>query len=182
MGNEMSKAMFRRREDWRYNNRWIMGRILDIGCGTDPYPGAIGYDKELGDKDAQLLPEIEEDVFDTIVSSHCLEHMKDPTIAFTNWLRVLKPGGYIVFTVPDWTLYEHHIWPSKFNVHYKAWTLEKGHVGEHIIYLPTWLQQFKVDIEMLQLLTEHFDYSKPREFDQTGSPAECAIECVVRKL
>lgn len=199
MGNEMSKATARRLKDWRYNNRWFVGTGLDIGCGYDvlsltqftKIDSVVGYDSVLGSGDAQCLPEIADNTYDFVVSSHCLEHMKNPHEALQSWLRVVKPGGYLTITVPEYDLYEHRHWPSKFNGDHKwSWTmnaeLQFGQPG-HVIYVPMWLVQmttdtgYPFDIEMMQLLTEHYDYSFGNMVDQTGGPAECAIEFVLRK-
>lgn len=43
--------------------------------------------------------------FDLIVSSDVMEHVFDYEVAFTELLRVLKPGGYHIFTIPlNWPL------------------------------------------------------------------------------
>lgn len=51
-------------------------------------------------------------------SSHCLEHLQDVSIALKNWVRVTKSGGYLYIVVPDYTLFEHHLWPSTCNVNH----------------------------------------------------------------
>jgi SAM-dependent methyltransferase len=196
MGNEMSKAQARRAKDARYANRWFVGFGLDIGCGFDiltkssDFPNigdVVGYDSILGSGDAQYLLDIADNTFDFVVSSHCLEHMKAPDVALGNWLRVLKPGGYLVTTIPEQDMYEHRHWPSRFNGDHKwSWTMKAASVrgtGDHVIYLPSFLQSFadNCDIEMLQLLTEHYDFGLADNIDQTGGLAECALEFVLRK-
>lgn len=188
--------MVRRAKDARYAKRWFVGDGLDIGCGTDPIynnpafsniGSVVGYDSMLGSGDAQYLTELKNDTFDFVVSSHCLEHMKSPQVSMENWLRVLKPGGYLTVTVPEQDMYEHRYWPSKFNGDHKwSWTIKAASVrgtGEHVIYVPSFLQMFTAncDIEMLQLLTEHYDFGLAENIDQTGGLAECAIEWVLRK-
>lgn len=198
MGNEMSKANARRKLDWRYGNRWLVGHGLDIGCGYDILKSdnsngfhriiaVTGYDKLLNSGDAQTLSDVADSTYDFVISSHCLEHMEMPAIALSNWIRVVKPGGFIVVTVPDCDLYEHRLWPSKFNGDHKfAWSMRavttENYPG-HVLYVPQFLQEFghDVDIEMMQLLTENYNYTFGDLVDQTGSAAECAIEFVLRK-
>jgi SAM-dependent methyltransferase len=198
MPNEMTKATTRRLRDWRYKERWFVGRGLDVGCGYDimnirEFPKAehvTGYDHVLGNTDATTLPEYPESgIFDFVVSSHCLEHITLPEMAVHNWLRVLKRGGFLIVTVPEWELYEHKIWPSAYNGDHKwAWTLRSeiepngDKHPEHVIYLLDWLRKFTVtcDLEMLQLLTEYYNPDAGL-IDQTAGPAECAIEFVLRK-
>jgi len=43
------------------------------------------------------LPFIDES-YDYVISSHVIEHIFDPIAAIKEWLRVIKPGGY-VFTI-----------------------------------------------------------------------------------
>ncbi len=38
--------------------------------------------------------------WDFVISSHVLEHFFDPIKAIKEWLRVIKPGGYIFIIVP----------------------------------------------------------------------------------
>ena len=200
MGNEMSKAIARRITDWRYANRWFVGTGLDVGCGYDPLQAGTlfhkidavtGYDNVLGSGDAQYLSEIADNTYDFLVSAHCLEHMHNPAESLKNWLRVVKPGGFLTITVPEYDLYEHRHWPSRFNGDHKwSWTMKNELNNDrpaHVLYVPMWLVMMQADtgypfdIEMMQLLTEHFDFSLGDMVDQTGGPAECAIEFVLRK-
>lgn len=102
----------------------LRGRGLDIGCGDDPIrplnePGnsVHGWDKAQGD--AQYLNGVKDATYDWVYSSHCLEHMVNVVEALGNWLRVLKPGGYLQVVVPDYTLYEQLNWPSRYNSDHK---------------------------------------------------------------
>lgn len=40
-------------------------------------------------------------VYDAVISSNCLEHVADPIRAVKDWVRVLKPGGWLLLAVPD---------------------------------------------------------------------------------
>ena len=51
------------------------------------------------DVDMLALPH-EDSVFDMVVHSDTLEHIKNPTLALSECYRVLKPGGGLCFTVP----------------------------------------------------------------------------------
>lgn len=187
--DEQSKASQRRQGDWRYANRWLVGRGIDVGCGPDPLKAAdwplmteiVPYDVVYGHLDGKFLSEIENESFNFVHSSHCLEHLTHPQVAIHNWLRVLKPGGFIICTVPDEYLYELGRWPSRFNPDHKAsFSLRHDPVLASSTNLVTLLNKMNVDVEMLQLLTEHWDFTKIPA-DQTLGPAECAIEFVVRK-
>jgi len=119
------RADRRRREGWF--EKYLVGRGIDIGCGGDP----ITLDCtrwEVLDGDAQLMCGVADESFDWVYSSHCLEHVADPTVALSNWWRILRPGGYLLVVVPDEDLYEQGRWPSTFNPeHQTTWSIFKGH-------------------------------------------------------
>src|SRR5579859_570644 len=50
--------------------------------------------------DATYLAGVKDESYDWVYSSHCLEHIQDDKTAVTNWMRVLKPGGYLLISVP----------------------------------------------------------------------------------
>ena len=188
--NEMSKANTRRQQDSRYWQRWFVGRGIDIGCGPDKmnaslWPNVteiVGYDKVLGNQDAQFLPEIENESFDFAVSSHCLEHMVNVKSSLTNWIRVIKPGGFLVVTVPEELMYESGRWPSRFNEDHKAsFSLRSIPIIPSSINVMNLLWKMNVDVELVSLLTKDWNPDRIGQ-DQTLGPAECAIEFVVRKL
>ena len=187
--DEQSKAARRRKNDWRFENRWLVGRVLDVGCGPDPMKKedwakiteVVPYDVVFGNKDGQYLPEIKDAEFDCVHSSHCLEHLKDARSALTNWLRVIKPGGYIVCTVPEEYLYEYGLWPSRFNGDHKlSFTLRSMPVLPASTNIGHLLWKLPLDVEHLSLLTEGWDHTKAGQ-DQTLADAESAIEFVARK-
>jgi 2-polyprenyl-6-hydroxyphenyl methylase/3-demethylubiquinone-9 3-methyltransferase len=43
--------------------------------------------------------------FDLVVSSECIEHTPEPEAAVRQMVRVLKPGGLIVLSTPNWLWY-----------------------------------------------------------------------------
>lgn len=51
--------------------------------------------------DATDLSSILPQAYDFVFSSHCLEHIANPVKAISEWLRVLKPNGYMVIIVPE---------------------------------------------------------------------------------
>jgi SAM-dependent methyltransferase len=187
--DEQSKAANRRKHDWRFTNRWLVGRGIDVGCGPDPlkvedWPKVVEvvpYDVVHGNIDGQFLPEILDESFDFLHSSHCLEHLKDPRAALVNWLRVIKPGGFAVVTVPEEFYYEFARWPSRFNEDHKhSFTLRPMPLIPRSVNLLNFLWRAPAEVEHLTLLTEGWDPAKAGQ-DQTMLGAECAIEFVLRK-
>lgn len=99
---------------------YFAGRVVDIGCGDDlVVPHAEPFDRPDGDAEC-ILEYREANSYDCVNSSHCLEHMKDPTAALLQWWALVRPGGYMVIVVPDEELYEQGVFPSLFNPDHKA--------------------------------------------------------------
>lgn len=96
--------------------------VLDVGCGTGWFSqwaalrGATVTSLDIGvrllDKarqrcrtrpiagDACRLP-LASNTFDVVISSECIEHTIDPTLALREIHRVTKPGGLLLVTVPN---------------------------------------------------------------------------------
>jgi len=105
----------------------LVGRVLDIGAGVDPVTkDAIVFDKAQGD--AQEINNFYDlESFETVFSSHCLEHMVDPQEAIQSWFSLVKPGGHLITIVPDEDLYEQGHFPSIFNSdHRSTFTISKS--------------------------------------------------------
>jgi len=190
---EQSKAAKRRFNDGAFLSRYFVGAGIDIGGKPDPLSQYAGifprmqsvrvWDFEEGD--AQLMQGVVDASFDFVHSSHCLEHLKDPEKGLIEWIRIVKPGGFLIITVPDEDLYEKGVWPSRYNVDHK-WTFtihkRKSWSPRSINVLDLALSlSHLVEVERIVLLRDFFRDSLG-EIDQTMTPvAECAIEMVFRK-
>lgn len=105
---QRSKAAERRWRDGDFLTRYFVGEGIDVGAASDGlsryvdlFPGLRRVRSwEAGDGDAQYLKSEADASYDFLHASHCLEHMLDPHQALQHWLRVVKPGGYLVVTVP----------------------------------------------------------------------------------
>jgi predicted SAM-dependent methyltransferase len=191
---EASKALMRRLHDSRFATRYFVGQGIDIGCGPDPvsqyqeqFPlmrGCRSWD--MPDGDAQFLASVADETFDFVHSSHCLEHMVEPREALQHWLRVLKPGGHLIVTIPDEDMYEQGVFPSTNNSDHKwtftmskqqSWSSRSINVFELLATYADVAQTIKIE-----LLDASFRYGLQR-MDQTMTPVgECAIEFILRKL
>lgn len=110
-------------------------RLLDMGCGTglflqrraeceacgiDLSPQALGYCasralRNVAMADAARVP-FADNSFDIVTAFDLIEHMPDDHAIITEILRILRPGGYLLATVPahpllwtghDVTLHHH---------------------------------------------------------------------------
>jgi SAM-dependent methyltransferase len=103
-----------------FYTKFLTGHIIDIGAGNDlVVPGAERFDKSDGDAN-DITAYRKSESYDTVYSSHCLEHMINPKEALKKWWQLIKPGGHLVLVVPDEDLYEQGFWPSVFNGDHKA--------------------------------------------------------------
>jgi SAM-dependent methyltransferase len=51
--------------------------------------------------DAATLATLADGEVDFVVANHVLEHLEDPIGALENWLRVVRPRGVVLLTLPD---------------------------------------------------------------------------------
>ncbi|TRZ97253.1 MAG: methyltransferase domain-containing protein [Rhodocyclaceae bacterium] len=143
-----------------------------------------GWDLE--DGDAQAMAGVADATYDFVHSSHCLEHMRDIREALRQWIRIVKPGGYLVITVPDEDLYEQGSWPSKFNSDHKwSFTIHKNRSpmtrSVNVLDLVADFS-YAVEVERIVLLRDFYRDELAGKLDQTLTPvAECAIEFILRK-
>jgi SAM-dependent methyltransferase len=84
-------------------------RVLDVGCGWNKTPGAIGIDanpKTHADviHDLGSIPyPFPDDEFDQIICSHVAEHVPDVMAFVTELYRITKVGGTINITTPHYS-------------------------------------------------------------------------------
>ena len=103
--------------------KYAKGRMVDIGCGEKPYRDMAGSFVEIHlgvDHRASLHDNSNVDVVgdayattldsgscETVLCTDVLEHLEDPALALGEANRLLKPGGYAIYTVPlFWHLHE----------------------------------------------------------------------------
>lgn len=98
--------------------------IVDVGCGTgataaemqkygmvlgiDISPLALAWSQERGLRNlllaaAERLP-ISRGSVDVIIATDILEHLDDDVAVLKEFYRTLKPGGYVVVTVPAYSI------------------------------------------------------------------------------
>jgi SAM-dependent methyltransferase len=183
--NETSKCHSRRLNSGEFD-RYLRGKGIDIGAGADPLKPPYGtvriWDRD--DGDAAELQGIDDATFDFVYSSHCLEHMVDVASSIRNWIRVLKPAGWLYIVVPDFCLYEKLQWPSRYNGDHKATfsldipRVKTGRDTHFQIYqdlLPI-LRGLGMRLEVARLEDDGFDYANGQQAQTlTGAMAQICI-------
>ena len=187
MVSETAKAYDRRIHE-RFFERYIRGSVIDIGCSCDlaqmVVPYAVPYDLSLGSGDAQYMKEIEDEMFNTVYSSHLLEHITDQETALQNWCRILKPGGYLIVCVPERDLYEKKDkLPSRWSepAHqrfYKIGVHEPPNTYDILRVIEKSLDK-SVEIMYARVIDTGYNYSLPQDVVPVG---EYGIEIVMRKI
>jgi SAM-dependent methyltransferase len=84
-------------------------KVLDVGCGWNKTPGAIGIDanaKTHADviHDLGSIPyPFSDSEFDEIICRHVAEHVPDVMSFIAELHRITKPGGRITITTPHYS-------------------------------------------------------------------------------
>lgn len=186
--SETAKS-YQNRLDEGFFDKYIKGTGVDLGVGridsiygADPvHPDVQQWDKD--DGDATFMESVADNTYDYVHASHILEHIENPYLALRNWLRILKPGGYLIVLVPHRDLYEKkNRLPSNWNLDHKFFILPDKEELPHTINLTHLLRSAWSKDEAL------IEYVKVRDKDWYSedplihSTGEYSIEAVIKKL
>jgi predicted SAM-dependent methyltransferase len=94
------------------------GRILDVGCGINKYPGAVGIDRIEGTA-ADVIVDVDhfpypfrDAMFDHVRAVHVIEHVADVIRTIEEFHRLLRPGGTVYIATPHYTDYSSFCDPT----------------------------------------------------------------------
>jgi SAM-dependent methyltransferase len=131
--------------------------ILDVGCGRNKRPGAIGVDSNR-DTAADVIADINQGrlpfrdaAFEKISAVHVIEHVADVIATIEELHRVARPNGVIVIETPHYTDFSSfcdptHRWHlNSFSFRY--FTEEGG----FSYYSRRRLRQRKLQVKLLKL-------------------------------
>lgn len=83
--------------------------ILDVGCGINKYPGAIGLDSNPRTR-ADVIANLDhfpypfrDSVFDQLRAIHVIEHVADVIRSMEEFHRLTRAGGRVVIETPHYT-------------------------------------------------------------------------------
>ncbi|MDH4037419.1 MAG: methyltransferase domain-containing protein [Candidatus Krumholzibacteria bacterium] len=103
-------------------------RVIDVGCGVQPYRGMLGGFSHYVGFDSPSRPDsaTSADAFgdalalpftagctDAVLCTEVMEHVSDPAAMLAEIHRVLRPGGHLIITVPfTWHIHDepHDYW------------------------------------------------------------------------
>ena len=179
MAHESTKSMRRRmKEEPEFWKKIFVGSGIDVGAGDDCLSGCQPFDMPHGDAN-YLSRYFPEGRFDYLHASNCLEHMRDPRCAMLEWIRVVKPGGRLIITVPDWSGYERLRYPSVTNPDHKA-SFSMIHFGSLFpihIHIPSFLKELEpyATTVRAEYIERNFKWKLPPHIDQTWN-LEDAVE------
>lgn len=93
-------------------------RTLDVGCGINKYPGAIGIDSNPVSR-ADVIVNLEKfpwpfanGSFENVRAIHVIEHLADVVAAMEEFHRLLRPGGVLRIETPHYTDYSSFCDPT----------------------------------------------------------------------
>jgi SAM-dependent methyltransferase len=178
---EESRKTYQEKINSGFFNKYMSGRGAEIG-----YAGYIrnvvpildttdGYDLSTPGYDGKTIP-VPDEFYDYVYSSHTLEHIENYKQTINEWMRVVKPGGYIITVVPHRDLYEKKLTlPSNFNGDHKRFYSPSSLLKEFEDSLP--INSFRV--RHLKDNDEGHDYTQHPEQHSIG---HYEIELVIQKL
>jgi 2-polyprenyl-3-methyl-5-hydroxy-6-metoxy-1,4-benzoquinol methylase len=126
------KPVERRRAEMNamYTSHLAPGSLLDVGCGNGLFLKQMrdmGWQAQGVEPDARSAKIASDcygfkiyigtlhdagfpyNCFDCITLSHVIEHLRNPILVLSECLRILKPGGMLVITTPNFRSFGHFL-------------------------------------------------------------------------
>lgn len=194
---EQTKADNRRKAEPISSFNWVdilQGKkCIDIGCGDNPisFPQMDVTPFEMVDGDARYLDRyFPENTFDVINASQVIEDFDSIPEALGNIVKCLKPGGVLVITVPDFTLYEQLNWPPIFNCGHKntfSLHLKGSPAGDNhwLVGGERWnhmMSGIGLTPQLIRLVDTNYDYSLLGSNEDQTLPFEEGVECFIEMV
>jgi len=182
-GGETSNASERRLENNFFEKYLKDKSIIDVGAGDDPITdNALKYDPAFNPNyDGNFLPDISDESFEVVYSSHMLEDSICPYLTVRNWWRILKPNGHLIICVPHRDLYEmKKELPSNWNLNHKFFVLPDDEELPYTINFEHFLKATLSDKKFVIISLEICDSGVESSPDVHSHP-EYQIEVIIRK-
>ena len=103
---------------------------------------------------------VENETYDWVYSSHCLEDLSEPSVGIKNWWRLVKPDGYLIIFVPHRDLLEHKkTLPACTNINHQWYFLPDRHDPPVTLGLLLFIQENLNDYELIYIKKCDENYS-----------------------
>lgn len=107
----------------RARARYARGRLLDVGCGGEPYRSLLEQVQHYVGVDVPPNPTADvagsglalpfrDEAFDTVLCTCVLEHVPEPGSLMAEIARTLRPSGHLLLTAPQ--TWQIHLAPNDF--------------------------------------------------------------------
>lgn len=148
--------------------------VLDVGCGINKHPGAIGVDRNrntradvVADLDTHSYP-FRDGSFREIRAIHVIEHVADVIRTIEEFHRLLAPGGQVFIATPHYTDYSSFCDPTH-RWHLNSFSLKffVGDSGGYEYYSGARFREISTYVRLLGLwryLGFEFFVNKSRRF------------------
>jgi SAM-dependent methyltransferase len=179
-------------------------RMLDLGCGLNKAPGAIGVDSNPDAAGADVRADLDyslpfrDDSFDQIRAVHVIEHVKDIMRTMAEIHRVGRSGAGLLLVTPhytDWSSWRDPTHRWHLNTYsFRFWTARGLH-GQRHWYTRLELTELHLHLELprlwkwagVQWLLNHSEpcrriWEQYASFVVRGKQMEFTFEIVKRRL
>ena len=177
---------YRRHKDDPFWIKILSGTVLDVGFNEHQIHGEWYPNIQLSRSMEHYYDDLRKfkgGSFDCIMVGGRLEYENNPLSAILSWLYLLRVGGHLVLTVPDFKWIKGVTCPVRYN-HNRKWSfsLEKSNLGTHHrhINLIDFISRLPgIQISRIRVVDSEYDISNK---DQTFPETESVIEVVLRKM
>ncbi len=149
-------------------------RLLDVGCGIQKAPGAIGIDRNpasvadvLCDLDRIPYP-FRDNSFDRLQAVHVIEHVSDVLRTIEEFHRLVRPGGRIFLVTPHYTDFSSFCDPThRWHLNSFSFRYFGEDHGGFGFYSPARFEEISVRVRLLafwRLLGLEFLVNRSRRF------------------
>jgi ubiquinone/menaquinone biosynthesis C-methylase UbiE len=149
-------------------------RVLDVGCGINKAPGAIGIDKNqssgadvICDLDQFPYP-FRDGSFDRIQAIHLIEHVGDVLRTMEEFYRLVRDGGTVFVVTPHYTDFSSFCDPThRWHLNSFSFRYFGDNHGGYAYYTEAKLRETRVFVKLLRfwrLTGFEFLVNKSRRF------------------